>query len=257
MILTRLSHAIRTQNWFAVVLEFVIVIAGVVIGFQVTAWSARQADLQRGQLYLDRLAADLEENLIRTRNDIQFRTDVRNLGLDAAAFAAGEQIPDSAWHVVVSYFNASQSGSSYPVHATFDELIFNGDLGLIRDITLRSQLTSYYTTGNIAQITDAQPAFREQVRMIIPTWMQDHIWVHCYRSGDQDGGQTVVECSAPPTRQEDIAEIADALLANDSLTGHLRFWLSTQYAALTIHVDNERRVLALLEDVLAARESAP
>ena len=35
MILARLSRAIRQQNWFAVVLEFVIVIviAGVVIGF--------------------------------------------------------------------------------------------------------------------------------------------------------------------------------------------------------------------------------
>jgi len=44
MILTRLSHAIRTQNWFAVVLEFVIVIAGVVIGFQVTTWNAERQD---------------------------------------------------------------------------------------------------------------------------------------------------------------------------------------------------------------------
>jgi len=37
MILSRISRAVREQNWFAVVLEFVIVIAGVVIGFQVTA----------------------------------------------------------------------------------------------------------------------------------------------------------------------------------------------------------------------------
>jgi len=39
MILQRISTAIRQQNWFAVALEFVIVIAGVVIGFQVTAWN--------------------------------------------------------------------------------------------------------------------------------------------------------------------------------------------------------------------------
>jgi len=37
MILARITKAIREQNWFAVVLEFVIVIAGVAIGFQVTA----------------------------------------------------------------------------------------------------------------------------------------------------------------------------------------------------------------------------
>ena len=47
MILARLSRAVREQNWFAVVLEFVIVIAGVVIGFQVTAWNAERAERAR------------------------------------------------------------------------------------------------------------------------------------------------------------------------------------------------------------------
>jgi len=37
MILARISKAIREQYWFAVGLEFVIVIAGVVRGFQVRA----------------------------------------------------------------------------------------------------------------------------------------------------------------------------------------------------------------------------
>ena len=38
MILANLTKAIREQNYYAVVLEFLIVIAGVVIGFQITAW---------------------------------------------------------------------------------------------------------------------------------------------------------------------------------------------------------------------------
>ena len=37
MILQNLTKAIREQNYYAVVLEFLIVIAGVVIGFQITA----------------------------------------------------------------------------------------------------------------------------------------------------------------------------------------------------------------------------
>ena len=35
-ILGRLTQAVREQNWFAVALELVIVVFGVVIGFQVT-----------------------------------------------------------------------------------------------------------------------------------------------------------------------------------------------------------------------------
>ena len=45
MILTRISKAVREQNWFAVAIEFVIVIAGVVIGFQIAGAGERQASL--------------------------------------------------------------------------------------------------------------------------------------------------------------------------------------------------------------------
>lgn len=44
MILSRLAAAVREQNWFAVALEFVIVIAGVVVGFQISVWSEARAD---------------------------------------------------------------------------------------------------------------------------------------------------------------------------------------------------------------------
>ena len=46
-ILGRLSKAVREQNWFAVVLELLIVIAGVVVGFQITVWRQDRADRAR------------------------------------------------------------------------------------------------------------------------------------------------------------------------------------------------------------------
>ena len=87
MILQRLSRAIREQNWFAVFLDFLIVVVGVVIGFQVTAWNEARVEQQRGQLYIERLSADLAENRTRTEGNIAFREDVRALGLDALALA--------------------------------------------------------------------------------------------------------------------------------------------------------------------------
>ncbi|MEE2525929.1 hypothetical protein V0U79_06090 [Hyphobacterium sp. HN65] len=67
MILARLSKAFREQNWFAVALEFVIVIAGVVIGFQITAWNTERSDRDRElsatiQSYYAEYA-DLQNNL--------------------------------------------------------------------------------------------------------------------------------------------------------------------------------------------------
>ena len=58
MLLQRLSRHVREQNWFAVALGFVIVITGVVLGFQITAWNEDRREDAREQLIIDRLARD-------------------------------------------------------------------------------------------------------------------------------------------------------------------------------------------------------
>lgn len=61
-ILGRLAAAVREQNWFAVGLEVAIVVLGVVIGFQVTAWGNERAERAREQVLLRGLRADFVEN---------------------------------------------------------------------------------------------------------------------------------------------------------------------------------------------------
>ncbi|MEE2525944.1 hypothetical protein V0U79_06165 [Hyphobacterium sp. HN65] len=91
MILSRIATALRQQNWVAVALEFVIVIAGVVIGFQITAWNGERADRraearllerlhQEVQTLLDIQSAELAEHLPRA----EILRDVHPLLFDAA-----------------------------------------------------------------------------------------------------------------------------------------------------------------------------
>lgn len=60
MILARLTKAVREQNWFAVLLEFVIVISGVVIGFQIAGVGERAASRAYERDLLFRLHAEIE-----------------------------------------------------------------------------------------------------------------------------------------------------------------------------------------------------
>ena len=60
-ILGRLAQAVREQNWFAVALEMVIVIVGIVVGFQITAWGQERVDRDKEQMYLRQLSRDLAE----------------------------------------------------------------------------------------------------------------------------------------------------------------------------------------------------
>jgi len=42
MILHRLADGIRTQNWFTVFIEFVIVVAGIFVSLQADGWDERR-----------------------------------------------------------------------------------------------------------------------------------------------------------------------------------------------------------------------
>lgn len=63
MLLRRLSEHVGTQNWFAVALDFLIVVFGVFIGFQVTNWNElRKLDAAYGEAR-GRLAAETQANI--------------------------------------------------------------------------------------------------------------------------------------------------------------------------------------------------
>lgn len=63
MLLRRLSEHVGEQNWFAVALDFLIVVFGVFIGFQVTNWNeGRKLDVAYSEAR-GRLAAETQANI--------------------------------------------------------------------------------------------------------------------------------------------------------------------------------------------------
>ncbi|MEQ8405873.1 MAG: hypothetical protein RKE49_12310 [Oceanicaulis sp.] len=72
MIFDNLSRALKTQNWLAAGVEFVIVIAGVVIGFQINAWAEGRAQAEREAALLDRLHDEVEDAVGELRAMVEF-----------------------------------------------------------------------------------------------------------------------------------------------------------------------------------------
>ena len=115
MILARLSHAIRQQNWFAVVLEFVIVIAGVVIGFQVTAWNTEQEAAARTDLLTARLIADLRAEQWRIEGTSLYSAQVADNAQRALDTLEGRRTVDDET-LVIEAFRADFQLSRHPDH---------------------------------------------------------------------------------------------------------------------------------------------
>ncbi|NHK28181.1 hypothetical protein FF098_009725 [Parvularcula flava] len=63
MIFRRIKAHIEKENWFAVFLDFLIVVSGVVIGVQIGNWNADRQDHQAYEQALERYRAEIELNL--------------------------------------------------------------------------------------------------------------------------------------------------------------------------------------------------
>ena len=137
----RLADTVRRQDWFTVLVEVAIVVLGVVIGFQVTAWGQARADRVKEQVYLNQLATDLRETilLIGKADTFAARRDTATTQILRAAYGP----PPPRSELMAWLRDADRVTSVEPVAGTVEALVATGDLNLIRDVALRSDLTSY------------------------------------------------------------------------------------------------------------------
>ena len=70
MLLRRITKHVKGQNWFAVALDFFIVVVGILIAFQITNWNeTREArsNLERAEMTLESEVFDLYRNFKETK----------------------------------------------------------------------------------------------------------------------------------------------------------------------------------------------
>lgn len=63
MLLRRITKHVKDQNWFAVFIDFIIVVVGVLMAFQITEWSQLKAEKKSLIIALERLQEEIQVNL--------------------------------------------------------------------------------------------------------------------------------------------------------------------------------------------------
>lgn len=145
MILRRLSQSLKEQNWTAIWVEFVLVVAGVFLGIQVANWNGDLRDQQREHGYLLRISAELDESIasIEQSNELTQRRMVMNqLAIDSALDPSLVQADPGRFIQSIK-----QGGYTYApnVHGyTFEEIKSNGELGIFSDQKLSLDLMAFY-----------------------------------------------------------------------------------------------------------------
>ena len=143
MVFARLRHALRRQDWAAVALEIVIVVVGIVIGFQITVWGQGRADASKERSYLRQLAADLRETeaAIERADSLSAVSDATFVRVIRAYHMATPPPQDSLFGWVTQ--GIFRPRSPKPVLGTAQALVSSGDLTLVRNDVLRSEITAY------------------------------------------------------------------------------------------------------------------
>ncbi|MEK9509675.1 hypothetical protein WI460_15865 [Gemmatimonadota bacterium Y43] len=142
----RLGHALRDQNWTAVVIEIGIVVLGVVIGFQVSAWGDhREARAQEREL-LRGLRAEFTANLALLDEVAEEHQATIRIARRVLEWTGPEpaDVPDAVMDTLLVDL-ISEIPAYHPAMGEMDAMLGAGRLGLVRDDTLRTLLASWPT----------------------------------------------------------------------------------------------------------------
>ena len=145
MLLRRIIEHLKTQNWFAVALDLVVVVVGIFLAFQVERWYGSQLRQQNLTARLHELSEDFAENeavLIRS-------IERRRVGFDFAEYLLRSDELQPSELTADAFYKAlaetSQTTTPRIRRSAFDVLISTGEIELLQDESLKTDLVGYYT----------------------------------------------------------------------------------------------------------------
>jgi len=144
MILRRLSQSLKEQNWAAIWIEFILLVAGVFLGIQVANWNEDRANQKLAKILTERLRADLKIEAWSYEFQIQYYQEVLSNAEKTLDTLEGRN-EQSNEQLLVSAYRATQYNLPSRRRGTYDEMTSTGTIGLITDQPLRLAAALVYT----------------------------------------------------------------------------------------------------------------
>lgn len=236
MILRRVGHALRRQDWATVFVEVVIVIIGVFIGIQVANWNEGRKQRALERQYLERLFDDANgtiEDFNRTSSWEEERLTQQYEAL--SALRRGSLDPAKRETVAKGLAFAGLLNPLTIRWGTAKELQTTGNISLIRDIELRTMLAateSYYERSNA--IVNMRLEQTTDLRSVIAR--KYDLRRYTYFGGIETRVEIDFDFESLANDEEFIAVFAENLLAEDIVY--------TFSAANTLRIEELRDYLA-------------
>jgi hypothetical protein len=167
MLLRRIRTHIRGENWFAVCVDFLVVVVGLFIGFQIDTWWEGRKEARLEGVYLIEIREDFDANKIRLKNSIAALEDIQGSML-ALLEQSALPIPNLSANSLNQEFSKIQNMPTFmPISRAYINLTGSGDLKLIQNRDLKNALADYYATVQLSTLVQVTHE-RELVQIYEP-----------------------------------------------------------------------------------------
>ena len=173
MLLRRITQHVKDQNWFAVALDFFIVVLGILIAFQITTWNESLQDRGRETSVLQELEADLRSDVIDFTSSLSGTLDkvaaieyvLKNSGYEVLSNPHhGLKVADSSYNTFIEKSELLVESSfakrvltaknnlwekavvvvnTQPSTTAFDSVVASGELGILQNESIVRGLQKY------------------------------------------------------------------------------------------------------------------
>jgi hypothetical protein len=163
LILRRFVKHLRAKDWTVALIELVLVVLGVFLGFQLTQWNEDRNDRAREQVYLLNVAEDLRDD-VGEMDEISRTAASRMAALSLVLKRAGSwnppgAFPSSRYSIKVEQVPVFDESRGYTIgietfilstldgnRFAYNTLINADGLGVIRDRELVREIQEYYAS---------------------------------------------------------------------------------------------------------------
>ena len=178
MVIRRIREHVTAHNWFAVGIDFLIVVAGIVIGLQVSNWNSARVERGEVRAYRAQIIQNLQSNERGAAAREKYFRQVRGHSLAVMRALEGNSADDEAF--LIHAYQASQNWPVRMERAAYDEMVAGGMAKNFGDPLTRQRLSTYYAMMPQFEATVTAPTdYRERVRREMKFAIQQRLRERC------------------------------------------------------------------------------
>lgn len=253
MIFRRIKAHIEKENWFAVFIDFLIVVVGVFIGIQVANWNEEKTLTNNETELLRELKKETQRAIVLTDQKIHSYSQVSAAGKRSLEYlSSGVSCKTECWPVLVDFLHASQWQNVGVPRSTYDSM---RRIGLPRNNEIVDAVEAYLAqNAGAIPVFSILPRYRDVVRQLVPLKVHEYYWLNCYSIID---GVEAYDSNCAKGVSDDIAfNTIEAISQHPEIKPSLVEWMSliimlptslssqnasTELATAAIEAELERR----------------